>query len=133
MKPGSPAARSLESKSSSALHSSVEHLLEEAARHLDLDELAEYDLDKEADVARLRALIARLQAETARFAFGYSIQVRGEKEHSVQPRKNVWGLRWKPRSGNRGNFLTAIIARNKLKKLFLTKMTPLPLHRHRRR
>ena len=74
MKPGSPAARSLESKS--ALYSSVDHLLEEAARHLDAGELAEYDLDKEADVARLRALIARLQAETAEFAFGYSIQVR---------------------------------------------------------
>ena len=79
VKPGSPAARSVavESKySKSALYSSTEHLLEEAARHLDEGELAEYDLDKEADVARLRATIARLQAETAEFAFGYSIQVR---------------------------------------------------------
>ena len=89
MKPGSPAARSLESKSSSALHSSVEHLLEEAARHLDLDELAEYDLDKEADVSRLRALIARLQAETARFAFGYSIQVR-EGRNTVFNRERMF-------------------------------------------
>ena len=76
VKPGSPAARSVAVESKSALYSSVEHLLEEAARHLDEGELDKYDLDKEADVARLRATIARLQAETAEFAFGYSIQVR---------------------------------------------------------
>ena len=80
VKPGSPAARSLESKLLNSMN--AEHLLEEAARHLDEGELAEYDLDKEADVARLRATIARLQAETAEFAFGYSIQVR-EGETSI--------------------------------------------------
>ena len=48
---------------------------EEAARHLDPADLAKFDLEKEADVERLRALVARLQAETAEFAFGYSIQV----------------------------------------------------------
>ena len=79
MKPGSPAARSLDSKTdSSSGGSGVEHLLEEAARHLDEAELAKYDLEKEADVARLMALVERLQAETAEFTFGYQIQVRKE-------------------------------------------------------
>ena len=76
VKPGSPAARSLDSKTDSSSGSGVEHLLEEAARHLDEAELAKYDLEKEADVARLRALVERLQAETAEFTFGYQIQVR---------------------------------------------------------
>ena len=80
MKPGSPAARSLDSKTESSSGSSAEHLLEEAARHLDEAELAKYDLEKEADVARLRALVERLQAETAEFTFGYQIQVRKKRQ-----------------------------------------------------
>ena len=83
MKPGSPAARSLDSKSESSSISSVEHLLEEAARHLDEAELAKFDLEKEADVARLRALVERLQAETAEFTFGYQIQVRKKRQIEV--------------------------------------------------
>ena len=82
MKPGSPAARSLDSKTESSSGSGVEHLLEEAARHLDEAELAKYDLEKEADVARLRALVERLQAETAEFTFGYQIQVRRQQTGS---------------------------------------------------
>ena len=84
MKPGSPAARSLDSKTESSSGSSAEHLLEEAARHLDEAELAKYDLEKEADVARLRALVERLQAETAEFTFGYQIQVRRQQTGAMR-------------------------------------------------
>ena len=60
---------------SASLPPRLQRLLEDARQHVDPEVLAAVDLDDPVQVDELRALVDRLQAETAEFDFTYSIDV----------------------------------------------------------